>query len=86
MRGEKFKEEIILKVVYLPYRNVTGTVHDVDFNASPKSLFRLSKNEMISIEDYYRTRYKMKLTDRDQPMLIMKDKKSERSGKAVRYM
>lgn len=62
-------------VVLTPYNNKTYTIHDVDFNQTPKNTFQTKTGDVSYIE-YYKTNYGIDIHDVDQPMLISyKDRK-----------
>lgn len=77
--GQNFKDSVMKSllgaIVLTPYNNKTYTIHDVDFNQTPKNTFK-TKTGQVSYVDYYKMNYGVDIHDVDQPMLISyKDRK-----------
>lgn len=77
--GQNFKDSVMKSllgaIVLTPYNNKTYTIHDVDFNQSPKNTFK-TKTGQVSYVDYYKMNYGVDIHDVDQPMLLSyKDRK-----------
>ncbi|KAM3966529.1 piwi like RNA-mediated gene silencing protein aubergine [Aphomia sociella] len=73
---KNFLEDIVGKIVMTDYNKRTYRVDDVTWEASPRSTFKM-KDETISYMDYYYKKYKIKIQDAGQPMLISRSKPRE---------
>lgn len=65
-----FKEEIIGKVVLTGYNNKTYKISDVDFNKKVSETFDF-KGRVVSFNQYYEEKYKIKIVDTNQPLLVV---------------
>lgn len=61
-------------MVLTGYNNNMYRIEDVDFDTSPSSTFSKKSGETISYQNYYKTKYKITITDTTQPMLVTKTK------------
>lgn len=76
-----FLEDVVGRVVMTQYNRKTYRVDDVSWNESPRSTFKM-RDESISYVDYYYKRYKIRIHDVGQPLLISRSSAREvRSGK-----
>ena len=53
-------------------------VDRINFDLNPSKLFTTSKGESKSLEDYYKQRYNLKISDCKQPLIVNKDRKTGR--------
>ena len=51
-------------------------VDHINFELNPSKLFTTSKGDSTSLEDYYKQRYHLKITDSKQPLIVNKDRKT----------
>lgn len=72
-----FKDKIISSVVLTDYNNRTYRIDDIDWNSTPNSKFEKSDGTSISYVEYYQTRYNLRITQPQQPMLVSRAKKRE---------
>ncbi|CRL00554.1 CLUMA_CG013814, isoform A [Clunio marinus] len=78
---ENFKKEVIGSVVLTDYNNKTYRVDDVDFGSSPSATFEKGEHKMTFF-DYYKSKYRVDIRDRNQPMLVSNPKASDvRAGR-----
>ncbi|XP_037044625.1 protein argonaute-3-like [Bradysia coprophila] len=61
-------------VVLTRYNNRTYRVDDVDFDASPKSTFKMNDRD-ISYIDYYMSHYGIHIMDENQPLLVHREER-----------
>ena len=62
------------------YNNQTYRVDDIRFDMNPRSEFPTHNGGMISLYDYYTTRYKIVTSDLAQPILINRPNQRQRSS------
>ncbi|KAL0280141.1 UNVERIFIED_CONTAM: hypothetical protein PYX00_001523 [Menopon gallinae] len=67
---QTFQQMIIGQIVLTDYNNKTYRIDDVDFSTNPASKFKMKNDEEISYVEYYETRYKIRIRDLRQPMLV----------------
>ena len=70
----KAREEIVNQSVIACYGSrKTYIVKDIQFENGPlQSFFKLKDGEKISVAKYFLKQYKLKVTDKRQPMLIIR--------------
>lgn len=64
---------MIGQTVVTQYNNVTYKIDDVDFSLKPSSCFTLNNSiqeDKVSFANYVEQKYKVKVTDQMQPMLV----------------
>ncbi|XP_030381506.1 protein aubergine-like isoform X2 [Scaptodrosophila lebanonensis] len=64
-----FRKEVVGMVVLTDYNNKTYRVDDVDYSASPLSVFS-TKDGDISYDQYYKKRYNITIRDLKQPLVV----------------
>jgi aubergine-like protein len=69
-------EEIVGTIVMTSYNRSTYHVDDIEWDISPKDTFDL-KGSPITYAEYYETRYQTKITDMNQPMLVVRPRKKD---------
>lgn len=67
-------------MVITGYNNNTYRIEDVDFDANPSSTFTKKTGETISYQDYYQDKYHIRINDPTQPMLVTRNKPTERNA------
>lgn len=72
-----FAERIIGCIVLTDYNNRTYRIDDVDWNSSPASTFAKGDGTSISYVEYYKNRYKLRIGNSSQPMLVSRAKQRE---------
>lgn len=78
--SQNFKD-LVLKslygaVVLTPYNNKTYTIHEIDFEQTPMSKFKVSNDREVTYVEYYKTIHGVDIEDLNQPLLISyKDRK-----------
>lgn len=70
----QFKQEILGSIVLTTYNNKTYQVGDVDFTVTPATVFNWN-GVRTSYADYFSQKYKVKIRDMSQPMLVSLRKK-----------
>ncbi|XP_011305104.1 protein aubergine-like [Fopius arisanus] len=76
-----FKSEVIGVTVLTGYNNNTYRIDDVDFNESPMGTFQ-SKGETIRYMDYYKNKYGIVITVKNQPLFVSRSSaRDRRAGK-----
>lgn len=73
----KVKKELIGQSVNTKYNKQIYKIDDIDFTQTPRSKFTMEDGKDISYVEYYMSKYNMKVTDLDQPLLINKPKKGK---------
>lgn len=68
-----FENEILGIVVLTDFNNKTYRVGDIDYERNPTSTF-VRKGQSISYRDYYYEKYKIRIRDLRQPMLVILSK------------
>nr|XP_032515069.1 piwi-like protein Siwi isoform X3 [Danaus plexippus plexippus] len=71
-----FLEDIVGKIVMTDYNKKTYRVDDVAWSETPKSTFRM-KDQDVSYLDYYNLKYKIRIQDPGQPLLISRSKERD---------
>jgi aubergine-like protein len=75
-------EEIVGTILMTSYNRNTYHVDDIEWDISPKDTFDV-KGSPITYAEYYETRYQTKITDMNQPMLVVRPwKKDHHKGYA----
>lgn len=59
-------------VVLTRYNNRTYRIDDIDFQASPKSTFKMNDRDVSYIE-YYMSHHGLRITDENQPLLVSRE-------------
>lgn len=77
---ENFLKEILGKIVLTGYNNRTYRIDDIDFTSSPTSTFKGKNEQDVSYIEYYRDRYRIKIYDPKQPMLVSRPKNKDIRG------
>ncbi|XP_072749507.1 piwi-like protein Siwi [Anoplolepis gracilipes] len=77
---KEFCNSVIGIIALTDYNNNTYRIEDVDFDTSPSSTFCLKSGETISYQEYYKTKYKITITNATQPMLVTKTKSKIRNA------
>lgn len=67
-------------MVLTDYNNHTYRIEDVDFDTNPSSTFPMKNGEQVSYRDYYWTKYKIKITNATQPMLVTRTRQKQRNA------
>lgn len=65
-----FQQEVIGTTVLTDYNNRTYRIDDVAFDMTPQSEFGKRDGSKMSFVDYYDSKYKLRIHDRAQPLLI----------------
>lgn len=73
---ESFKKHVLGLTVLTDYNNKTYRINDIDFNANPKKTFKC-KDKDVSFIDYYYQKYRIRIRDPKQPLLISKSKERQ---------
>ncbi|XP_055839653.1 protein piwi [Episyrphus balteatus] len=76
---ENFKKHVLGLTVLTDYNNKTYRINDIDFAANPKKTFKCKEKDMSFI-DYYYQKYKIRIRDAKQPLLISKSKDRQIRG------
>ena len=58
------------------YNNRTYRVEDIDWQQSPSSQFAKEDGTRVSYVDYYQQQHNISITQRDQPLLVAKPKRT----------
>lgn len=69
--------------VITKYNNHTYRIYDVDFSINPSSTFSKNRGEetvTISYQEYYYTKYNIRLSSATQPMLLTRAKQKQRNA------
>ncbi|XP_014479566.1 PREDICTED: protein aubergine-like isoform X2 [Dinoponera quadriceps] len=75
----EFSKDVIGIIALTAYNNNTYRIDDIDWEINPLSKFTSQKTgESISYQEYYWQRYRIKLNDMTQPMLVTKSKPKDR--------
>lgn len=72
-----FTERVTGMTVITSYNNRPYRIDDVDWESTPMSTFKKSDGSSISYVEYYHDRYKIKICNTTQPMLISRAKPRE---------
>lgn len=67
-------------VVLTDYNNNTYRIEDVDFSTTPLSTFPKKDGTRVSYMEYYQKRYGITIRERNQPMLLTKNKPKSRQA------
>lgn len=74
--------EVIGMMVLTDYNNHTYRIEDVDFEVNPLSKFSMKSGDEISYLEYYETKYRIRITNCTQPLLVSRTKpKAKNLGK-----
>jgi aubergine-like protein len=73
----KVKKELVGESVNTKYNKQVYRIDDIDFTLTPKSTFMMEEGKEISYVSYYDEKYKFKVTDLDQPLLVNNPKKGK---------
>ena len=74
--SEAIARELKDCIVMTSYNRKTYRVDDVDFSVNPKSTFD-RKDGPVTYDEYYQSRYGLKITDMKQPMLVCRPSKKD---------
>lgn len=66
---DDLKKQMITRIVITKYNNRSYRIDDFDFERSPKTSFDVNGRDM-SIIDYYKEQYNIKIQDENQPMIV----------------
>lgn len=58
-------------------------IDSIDLNKSPKDGFEDDQGKFISFKDYYRDKYKAKISNESQPLLVHIDEKKNQTTKKI---
>ena len=70
-------QEIIGSIVMTSYNRKTYRVDDIEWNVSPMNTFDC-KGTQTTYMEYYETRYNIKISDRNQPLLVVRPREREK--------
>lgn len=73
---DRATEILIGSIVMTHYNRKTYRVDDIDWTKTPSSTFEM-KGKMISLADYYRSKYDVTIRDPHQPLLVSRPKKRD---------
>lgn len=77
-REEKIRSQLVKQIVLTRHNNKTYRIDDVDFTKTPMSTFTRTsekKEENLTFLAYYEKFHQLKITDRNQPLLVVKQRK-----------
>ncbi|KAJ6235251.1 piwi-like protein [Anaeramoeba flamelloides] len=84
---EKFRsilrKDLIGQVVMTRYNNRSYIINDIDFEKNPSFEFQNKENKTVSLFEYYRNVYHKNITDRNQPLLVLKKFRTDREGNKI---
>ena len=69
-------DELIGSIVMTHYNRKTYRVDDIDWVKNPRSSFE-QKGKMVTLAEYYETKYQLRISDMDQPLLVSRPKKRD---------
>ncbi|KRT81648.1 hypothetical protein AMK59_5055 [Oryctes borbonicus] len=72
-----FHSRVIGTIVLTDYNNRTYHIDDIDWNSTPLSTFKKNDGTSISYLQYFKERYSVNVTDKQQPMLVSRTKPRE---------
>lgn len=76
----EFAGSVLGIIVLTYYNNNTYRIEDIDFNANPSCTFNMKNGQVVSYQQYYKTKYDITITDPTQPMLVTRTKPKERNA------
>eukprot|EP00095_Tigriopus_kingsejongensis_P009109 maker-scaffold150_size309978-snap-gene-1.13 protein:Tk09109 transcript:maker-scaffold150_size309978-snap-gene-1.13-mRNA-1 annotation:"giwi protein" len=78
-KGSMLKR-LLGSIVITRYNNETYRVDDIDFNTTVKDTFKRKDGSEVSFKDYFFSKYKLKITDDRQPLLVSNPKPRDIRG------
>lgn len=76
---DKIAKQVVGEIVLTKYNNRTYRIDDIDWGQNPQSIFTAPNIGEMSYEEYYWKNYKLKISDRQQPLLISMPKSKEQT-------
>lgn len=79
---KEFESLVLGLVVLTDYNNHTYRISDIDYNVGPDSTFLLKNGDPITYREYYKSKYRITIREKRQPLLITRARpRDRRSGK-----
>ncbi|XP_050489341.1 piwi-like protein Siwi isoform X1 [Bombus huntii] len=79
---KEFESLVLGLVVLTDYNNHTYRISDIDYKVGPDSTFLLKNGDPITYRDYYKSKYRITIREKRQPLLVTRARpRDRRSGK-----